>query len=73
MGIPQRPEFAARDHVGDGERVSPEHVDVLERERRQAGNVGGLHIMAFGAQSVERGVHVDGVPQHHEVDDDAER
>ena len=46
---------------------------MLEPERRQTSNVSGEHLVALGAEPIERGVHVDRVPQHHEVDHDAER
>ena len=46
---------------------------MLEAERGQAGDVLGPDVEAFGTKLVEYGVHVDRVPQHDEVDDDAER
>jgi hypothetical protein len=46
---------------------------VLEPERGQARHVRGLHRMPLGPQTSERFVHVDRVPEHHEIDDNAER
>ena len=32
----------------------------------------GKNFVAFGAELIECSVHIDGVPENHEVDDDAE-
>ena len=42
--VAQRPEFAARDGVGQGEDVTAEHVDVLEAERRVPRHVLVAHV-----------------------------
>ena len=70
--VSQRPEFAARDGVGQGEGVAAKHVDVLEAERRQAGHVLWAHVEALGAELVQRRVHVDRVPEHDDVDHKAQ-
>ena len=44
----QRPELAAGDRVRQGEGVAPEHVDVLEAERGQAGHVLIADLVALG-------------------------
>ena len=45
----------------------------LKSERGQAGDIRGDHVVTLVAQPVEGGIHVDRIPQYHEVDDDAER
>jgi hypothetical protein len=45
---------------------------VLEAERRQAHDIFWEDFVAFCAELIECGVHIDGVPENHEVDDDPE-
>jgi hypothetical protein len=42
---------------------------MLEAERRQPSNVLGPDVEAFGAEAIERRIHVDRVPQDDEIDD----
>ena len=37
----------------------------------EAGHVLGSRLVSLGPEPLERCVHVDGVPQHHDVDDEA--
>lgn len=70
--IPQGPEFSSGNGVRQGEGVSPKHINVLEAERREARDILGKNFVAFRAEVIECGVHIDCVPQNYEVDDDAE-
>src|SRR5262245_10488434 len=49
------------------------HVDVLMSERRQAGHILAPDLEALLAELPQRRVHVDGVPEHDDVDDQTER
>lgn len=69
----ERSEFASGDRIGHGEGVSPEHIGVFVAERRQPGFILGMDIKSFGAELIEDGVHIDGVPQDDHVDDQTER
>ena len=44
-----------------------------EAKRRQAGHVRGVHLDALGAELSEGRVHVNRVPEHNDVDHEAER
>jgi hypothetical protein len=46
---------------------------VAEAEQRQARNILRPDLVAFGDELVKGGVRVDRVPQHDEIDDQAER
>jgi hypothetical protein len=46
---------------------------VLEAERRQPGNIVGQYLVPLGPELIERRIHVNGVPEHDEVDDESER
>src|SRR3954468_11042420 len=56
-----------RDRVGQGEGVAAEHVDVLEAQGREPGDVFGPNLVSFGAELAERRIHVDRVPEHDEA------
>jgi hypothetical protein len=46
---------------------------VFEAERREARDIFWENFVAFCAELIECGVHIDGVPKNYEVDDDTER
>ena len=46
---------------------------MLEAERRQPGNIVGQYLVPLGPELIERHIHVNGVPEHDEVDDESER
>ena len=46
---------------------------MLEAERRQPGNIVGQDLVSLGPELIERRIHVNGVPEHDEVDDESER
>jgi hypothetical protein len=71
--IAKRSEFALGDGVRQGKGIAAEHVDVLEAERRQPGNIVGQYLVPLGPELIERRIHVNGVPEHDEVDDESER
>ncbi len=71
--VAQRPELAASDRVGQREGVSAKHIDVVEAERRQPCHVLVAHVVALGAEPVQRCVHVDRVPENDDVHNQAER
>src|SRR3954449_11581671 len=56
-----------------GEGVAAEHVDVLEAQGREPGDVFGPDLVSFGAELAERRIHVDRVPEHDEVDHEPKR
>ncbi len=41
-------------------------------ERGEPGDVGGVGVVPDGGEVVERGLDVDGLPQHNDVDHDAQ-
>src|SRR4051812_35870273 len=51
--VAERAEFAAGDGFRQGEGVAAEHVDVLEAERGEAGDVLAAHVVALGAEAVD--------------------
>jgi hypothetical protein len=46
---------------------------MLVAERREPRDVLGFGVMSFSPELAERGIHVDGVPEHDEVDHEPER
>jgi len=46
-------------------------VFVASAERGEPGDVGGVGVVPDGGEVVERGLDVDGLPQHNDVDHDA--
>jgi hypothetical protein len=48
-------------------------VEVVADERREPRDILISDVAAFGAELVQRGVHVAGVPEHDAVQDEAER
>lgn len=73
MWITQRSEFASGDVFGKREGVATEHMDVFVAQWRQPRRIFWQDGKSFGTVLVQRCVHVDGVPEHDEVDDKAER
>jgi hypothetical protein len=71
--IAKRSEFALGNSVRQDKGIAAEHVDVLETEGRQPGNVVGQDLVSLGPELIERRIHVNGVPEHDEVDDESER
>ena len=56
------------DDVGQGEGIAAEHVDVFKAERVQAGYNLVAYVEVLGPEPVQRRIHVDRVPQHHDID-----
>src|SRR3954462_7768242 len=69
----RRGRSSPRDRVGQGEGVAAEHVDVLEVQGREPGDVFGPDLVCLGAELVDRRIHVDRVPEHDEVDHEPKR
>jgi hypothetical protein len=70
--IVQWPEFALGHRFRDDERVLPHHINVLLNGRRQPGGVLVRDAVAFFPELLEHGVHIDRVPEHDDVDDEAQ-
>jgi hypothetical protein len=58
---------------GEQERIVAGDREVAAAERVEPPDVRVEHRVALGAELAERGVHVDGVPQHDAVDHQPER
>src|SRR3954462_4573005 len=69
----RRGRSSPRDRVGQGESVAAEHVDVLEAQGREPGDVFGPDLVSLGAELVDRRIPADRVPKHAEVDPEPKR
>ena len=61
--VPERAEGACCDGLREVEGVSAEEVDVLEKERRDPGQVGFADVPAFLGEFIGGGLNVGRVPQ----------
>ena len=65
-------EFPALDGFGDGEGIAAQQVDVVKDERRKPSNICRLDGEAFGSKLLQGGGDVQRVPEHEDVDDEAQ-
>ncbi len=70
--VPQRAQALAGAAGLDVEQVAAQEVDVPVLERREAGDVLVLDVVALGAELDDGSVQVAGVPQDDGVEDEAE-
>jgi hypothetical protein len=54
------------------EGITAKHVDMVEAQRGQAGDVFITNVVSAGAKLVQRRIHINRVPEHDDVDHEAE-
>jgi hypothetical protein len=62
--IAQRPWFFTSDRLRQCKGVTAKHVDIVEAQRGQAGDVFITNVVSAGVELVQRRIHINRVPEH---------
>src|SRR2546429_537849 len=69
----ERTQGPLRNRFRQRECIAPLKIDMMMPQRREPCHIHGLHGDALGAYMLQRGFHVEGVPQDDYIDHQPER